>query len=181
MDEIRSRRLPPACLTLEITETAAADLTSAVKRLRPLQSLGIRISVDDFGSGYTSLSALPEMSLDEIKVDQQFVRRSRESDNVLVYQLTFAVNSLGHRIGQRRFETNDASHNNWWLALATLGEGWHNNHHRFPAGARSGFNVWELDPTWLILRGLQRIGVVHDLGPVPPTILADSRRRAKAA
>jgi stearoyl-CoA desaturase (delta-9 desaturase) len=100
---------------------------------------------------------------------------------VLVYHLTFAVNSLGHRIGQRRFETNDASHNNWWLALATLGEGWHNNHHRFPAGARAGFNVWELDPTWLILRGLQRIGVVHDLRPVPPTILADSRRRAKAA
>lgn len=102
---------------------------------------------------------------------------------VLVYQLTFAVNSLGHRIGQRRFETNDASHNNWWLALATLGEGWHNNHHRFPGGARAGFNVWELDPTWLILRGLRRIGVVHDLRPVPPTVLADAgtQRRLEPA
>jgi EAL domain-containing protein (putative c-di-GMP-specific phosphodiesterase class I) len=97
MDEIRSRRLPPACLTLEITETAAADLTSAVKRLRPLQSRGIRISVDDFGSGYTSLSALPEMPLDEIKVDQQFVRRSRESHNDLAIVRT--VSDLAKRLG----------------------------------------------------------------------------------
>jgi EAL domain-containing protein (putative c-di-GMP-specific phosphodiesterase class I)/GGDEF domain-containing protein len=97
MDEIRLRRLPPACLTLEITETAAADLTSAVKRLRPLQSLGIRISVDDFGSGYTSLSALPEMPLDEIKVDQQFVRRSRESHNDLAIVRT--VSDLAKRLG----------------------------------------------------------------------------------
>ncbi len=97
MDEIRSRRLPAACLTLEITETAAADLTSAVKRLRPLQSLGIRISVDDFGSGYTSLSALPEMPLDEIKVDQQFVRRSRESHNDLAIVRT--VSDLAKRLG----------------------------------------------------------------------------------
>jgi stearoyl-CoA desaturase (delta-9 desaturase) len=96
---------------------------------------------------------------------------------VLVYQATFAVNSLGHRIGSRTFDTGDASHNNWWVALATLGEGWHNNHHRFPAGARSGFRSWELDATWLTLRALRRLGVVSDLRPVPPAILDDARRR----
>ena len=68
---------------------------------------------------------------------------------VLVYQFTFAVNSLGHRVGTRRFETNDASHNNWWLALAMLGEGWHINHHKFPSGARSGFRLWSwIRPGW---------------------------------
>lgn len=87
---------------------------------------------------------------------------------VLVYQFTFAVNSLGHRVGTRRFETNDASHNNWWLALAMLGEGWHINHHKFPSGARSGFRLWELDPTWLVLRALRRIGWYETCGLCRP-------------
>ena len=99
---------------------------------------------------------------------------------VLVYHATFAVNSLGHRIGIRRFETSDASHNNWWLALATLGEGWHNNHHRFPNGARSGFRQRELDLTWLVLRALRRVHLVRDLRPVPPAILAGARAQRRA-
>jgi EAL domain-containing protein (putative c-di-GMP-specific phosphodiesterase class I)/GGDEF domain-containing protein len=95
--ELRARRLPLACLTLEITETVVADLSQAVKRLRPLHAMGVRISVDDFGSGYTSLSALPEMPLDEIKVDKQFVRRSSESHNDLVIVRTVA--ELAKRLG----------------------------------------------------------------------------------
>jgi stearoyl-CoA desaturase (delta-9 desaturase) len=95
---------------------------------------------------------------------------------VLVYQATFAVNSFGHKVGSRRFETHDDSHNNWWLALITLGEGWHNNHHRFPAGARSGFRLWELDSTWLALCALNRLGLVRDLRPVPASVLSSHRR-----
>jgi predicted signal transduction protein with EAL and GGDEF domain len=95
--ELESRGLDPACLTLEITETAAADLTQAVNGLRPLHDRGIRIAVDDFGSGYTSLSALPDLPLDELKVDQQFVRRSTESHNDLVIVRT--VSELAKRLG----------------------------------------------------------------------------------
>ena len=80
---------------------------------------------------------------------------------VLLYQATFAVNSLGHTIGSRRFETKDASHNIWWLALLTLGEGWHNNHHRFPYAARAGLAVWEADMTWMALRLMARLKLVR--------------------
>jgi EAL domain-containing protein (putative c-di-GMP-specific phosphodiesterase class I) len=83
LEELRIRSLPPSCLTLEITETAVTNLIHAVLRLTPLRERGIQISVDDFGSGNTSLSSLPHLPLDELKVDQQFVRRSRESDNDL--------------------------------------------------------------------------------------------------
>ncbi|MGA2303948.1 MAG: EAL domain-containing protein [Acidimicrobiales bacterium] len=83
LEELRIRSLPPSCLTLEITETAVTNLLHAVLRLTPLREEGIQISVDDFGSGNTSLSSLPHLPLDELKVDQQFVRRSRESLNDL--------------------------------------------------------------------------------------------------
>jgi EAL domain-containing protein (putative c-di-GMP-specific phosphodiesterase class I)/GGDEF domain-containing protein len=97
MEELRSRSLPPSCLTLEITETAVTNLLHAVLRLTPLREAGIQISVDDFGSGNTSLSALPHLPLDELKVDQQFVRRSRESQNDLAIVRT--IIELSGRLG----------------------------------------------------------------------------------
>jgi diguanylate cyclase len=81
LQELRDRSLAADCLTLEITETAVTNLLHAVLRLTPLRQAGVKISVDDFGSGNTSLSSLPHLPLDELKVDQQFVRRSRESQN----------------------------------------------------------------------------------------------------
>ncbi len=95
--ELTSRDLPSASLTLEITETVLADLTQAISRLRPLQEMGVRISIDDFGSGYTSLSSLPGLPLGELKVDQQFVRRSGDSHNDLVIVRTVA--ELAKRLG----------------------------------------------------------------------------------
>ena len=83
LEAMRVRSLPTSCLALEITETAVTNLVHAVLRLTPLRDAGVRISVDDFGSGNTSLSSLPHLPLDELKVDQQFVRRSRESHNDL--------------------------------------------------------------------------------------------------
>jgi EAL domain-containing protein (putative c-di-GMP-specific phosphodiesterase class I) len=97
LEELRSRSLPASCLTLEITETAVTNLLHAVLRLTPLRDAGIRISVDDFGSGNTSLSALPHLPLDELKVDQQFVRRSRDSDNDLAIVRT--IIELAGRLG----------------------------------------------------------------------------------
>lgn len=99
----------------------------------------------------------------------------------LLYHATFTINSLAHTVGSRRFLTADDSRNNWFLALLTLGEGWHNNHHYFPASARQGFYWWEFDPTYYILRVMQTIGLVWDLRPVPARVYAAAIRHTQAA
>jgi len=95
---------------------------------------------------------------------------------VLVYHSTFAINSLAHVHGKKRFVTGDDSRNNWFLALVTMGEGWHNNHHAWQSSVRQGFRWWELDPTYAILRGLSRIGVVWDLKLPPQALLRGEQR-----
>jgi stearoyl-CoA desaturase (delta-9 desaturase) len=89
---------------------------------------------------------------------------------VALWHGTFTINSLAHRFGSRRYATRDDSRNNPWLALVTLGEGWHNNHHRYPAAARQGFYWWELDLSWWALRALAALGIVWNLRPVPVAI-----------
>ena len=84
---------------------------------------------------------------------------------VVLYHCTFAINSLAHLWGIRRFDTPDESRNNWWLALITLGEGWHNNHHHSPGSCRQGERWWELDITYLVLRFLNWVGIARDLRP----------------
>ena len=84
---------------------------------------------------------------------------------------TYTINSLAHVWGKRRYDTDDTSRNNWLLALLTLGEGWHNNHHRYMACARQGFFWWEIDVTYYLLRLLQRIGVVWDIREPPAHLL----------
>lgn len=90
----------------------------------------------------------------------------------LLYHGTFTINSLAHVVGSRRFATRDDSRNNWLLALLTLGEGWHNNHHYFPGSARQGFYWWEVDITYYVLRIMQACGVIWDLRPVPRRVYA---------
>lgn len=94
---------------------------------------------------------------------------------VAVYHATYTINSLSHRWGRRRFHTRDDSRNNWLLALLTLGEGWHNNHHHYPASARQGFYWWEIDLTYYGLLALARMGLIWDLRPVPPHVLVRNR------
>lgn len=86
---------------------------------------------------------------------------------VLTYHGTFAINSLAHTTGRQRYVTGDDSRNNWWLALITLGEGWHNNHHFYQASTRQGFRWWEIDITYYLLKALSWTGLVWDL-QVPP-------------
>ena len=95
---------------------------------------------------------------------------------VLLWHTTFLVNSAGHLVGRRRYETPDTSRNSLPLALVTGGEGWHNNHHRYPASARQGFFWWEVDPTWYFLRACRAVGIVHDLKVPPPHVLDDRPR-----
>ncbi|MDA1259308.1 MAG: acyl-CoA desaturase [Planctomycetota bacterium] len=90
---------------------------------------------------------------------------------VALYHTTFSINSLAHVFGSRRFETSDTSRNNFWLALLTFGEGWHNNHHRFPGSARQGFFWWEFDLSYYLLRTMAAFGLVWDLRPVPDKLL----------
>ncbi len=86
---------------------------------------------------------------------------------VACYHGTYSINSLCHVWGRRRYATGDGSRNNFLLALITLGEGWHNNHHRYPMSARQGFYWWEIDLTYYGLRLLALLGLVRDLKPVP--------------
>ncbi len=82
---------------------------------------------------------------------------------VLLFHGTCSINSLSHMYGSRRFDTDDGSRNNPFLALVTLGEGWHNNHHRFPGSAKQGYTWWELDITYLLLKIMERLGIIWDV------------------
>jgi stearoyl-CoA desaturase (Delta-9 desaturase) len=82
---------------------------------------------------------------------------------VAVYHGTFCINSLAHLVGRRRYVTGDDSRNNWLLAIITMGEGWHNNHHAYQSSARQGFRWWEYDPTFYLLKLLERLGLVWNL------------------
>jgi stearoyl-CoA desaturase (delta-9 desaturase) len=93
----------------------------------------------------------------------------------LVFHGTCTINSLGHVFGKRRYATGDDSRNSFLLALLTLGEGWHNNHHFYPVAARQGFRWWEIDVSWYALRALAWTGVIWDLRPVPDHVLAGRR------
>ncbi|MCG8469973.1 MAG: acyl-CoA desaturase [Gemmatimonadetes bacterium] len=95
---------------------------------------------------------------------------------VVLYHITFLVNSAAHMTGRRRFETKDDSRNNWWVALLTLGEGWHNNHHRFPSSERQGFFWWEIDATHYVLRAFERLGLVWDLRGPPERVYTRASR-----
>ncbi len=90
---------------------------------------------------------------------------------VLVYHCTFAINSLAHVYGSQRYITGDDSRNNWLLALITLGEGWHNNHHHYQASTRQGFRWWEIDVTFYLLKLLSLFGVVWDLRSPPKAVV----------
>jgi stearoyl-CoA desaturase (delta-9 desaturase) len=83
---------------------------------------------------------------------------------------TFVINSLAHVVGSRRYETGDGSRNSLPLAVLTMGEGWHNNHHFYPGAARQGFFWWEWDPSYYLLRVFSAMGLVWDLRSPPPRV-----------
>jgi stearoyl-CoA desaturase (delta-9 desaturase) len=97
------------------------------------------------------------------------------ASTVMLWHATFTVNSLAHVFGRRRYDTPDTSRNSVLIALATFGEGWHNNHHHYPKAARQGFEWWQLDVSWLVLRVLGWLGIAHDLRQPPAAALAARR------
>ena len=96
---------------------------------------------------------------------------------VVTYHITFSINSFAHRLGSRRYETKDDSRNNLLLSLLTFGEGWHNNHHRYPGSVRQGFFWHEVDLSFYLLRAMAALGLVWRLNPVPAHVLDQGRRR----
>jgi stearoyl-CoA desaturase (Delta-9 desaturase) len=95
---------------------------------------------------------------------------------VAVYHATFCINSLAHVSGRKRYVTGDDSRNNWLLAVFTMGEGWHNNHHAFQSSVRQGFHWWEIDPTYYILKALSWLGLVWALKTPPEQVLRNEQR-----
>ena len=95
---------------------------------------------------------------------------------VALWHATFCINSLAHVVGRRRYVTGDESRNNWLLALLTMGEGWHNNHHAYQASVRQGFRWWEFDPTYCVLRALSWTGLVWDLHVPPRAVIRGEHR-----
>src|SRR5205823_9842483 len=85
-----------------------------------------------------------------------------------VHHVTWSINSVCHFAGRRRFATDDHSTNVFWLALPSLGESWHHNHHAFPRSARHGLRWWEVDISGLVIAGLERVGLASNVVRIPP-------------
>jgi stearoyl-CoA desaturase (Delta-9 desaturase) len=95
---------------------------------------------------------------------------------VVLYHATFCINSLAHVHGRKRYVTGDDSRNSWLLALVTMGEGWHNNHHAYQSSAQQGFRWWEVDATYYVLVTLSWLGVVWDMKKPPEQVLRNEHR-----
>ena len=98
---------------------------------------------------------------------------------VAIWHGTYTINSLAHVMGRARYATGDESKNSAILALLTMGEGWHNNHHFYQASARQGFFWWEVDLTYYILKLLSWLRIVRDLRVPPAHVLAGQKRRVR--
>ncbi|GMI91876.1 FATTY ACID DESATURASE B, fatty acid desaturase 5 [Hibiscus trionum] len=82
---------------------------------------------------------------------------------VYVHHVASLINSASHVWGKQAWNTGDLSKNNWWLALISLGESWHNNHHAFEYSARHGLEWWQFDLTWYVIKFLQIVGLITDV------------------
>ncbi|MGO9875503.1 MAG: acyl-CoA desaturase [Acidimicrobiia bacterium] len=99
------------------------------------------------------------------------------ASTIVLWHATFCVNSLAHVFGRRVYDTPDTSRNSAIVALITSGEGWHNNHHRYPWAARQGFRWWQVDVTYYVLRMFSFVGIVRDIRPVPAAVREEARAR----
>ena len=96
---------------------------------------------------------------------------------IVTYHITFSINSFAHRFGSKSYETTDDSRNNWFLSLLTFGEGWHNNHHRYPGSVRQGFQWWQADLSYYLLRAMAVFGLVWRMNPVPARVVEKGRSK----
>ena len=86
----------------------------------------------------------------------------------LLHHITWSINSICHFFGRRRFDLDDHSTNVAWLAIPSLGEAWHHNHHAFPRSASHGLKRWELDPSGVVIRGMEKVGLARNVVRIAP-------------
>ncbi|MFG0329023.1 MAG: acyl-CoA desaturase [Phycisphaerales bacterium] len=98
---------------------------------------------------------------------------------VAAWHGTFAINSITHLWGRRRYKTDDESRNNAFVAFLNMGEGWHNNHHYYPYSANSGFYWWEFDPVYYVIVVFEKLGLVWDVKRAPKRVIVGRGRRAE--
>jgi stearoyl-CoA desaturase (Delta-9 desaturase) len=96
----------------------------------------------------------------------------------LVHHVTWSINSVCHFFGRRRFETDDESTNVFWLALPSMGESWHHNHHAFPRSAQHGLRWWEIDPSALVISAMERVGLARNVVRITPERQREREARA---
>jgi stearoyl-CoA desaturase (delta-9 desaturase) len=97
---------------------------------------------------------------------------------LVAHHVTWSTNSICHTFGSRDYESGDLSTNNWVLSLLSFGESWHNNHHAFPSSAVHGLHWWQVDVSALVIRGMERIGLVRDV-KVPSRRALERKRIAR--
>ncbi|MCA9252099.1 MAG: acyl-CoA desaturase [Phycisphaerales bacterium] len=166
--------------------TASDNLVIHARRVRDLLRFPELRFLDQFsvlvpfllGAALFGLGALLEHAAPTLETNGwQLVVWGFFVSTVVLFHATCTINSLAHLFGKRRYNTTDDSRNNVFLAFLTLGEGWHNNHHRYPGSVRQGFYWWEIDLTFLGLRALQWMGLIWELNAVPANVLAEGRER----
>lgn len=132
----------------------------------------IALATSLFGTGEILAAHLPALGTNgtQLLVWGFFI------STTFLFHGTACINSMAHLMGRRRFQTEDDSRNSLILALITLGEGWHNNHHRYQSSTRNGFYWWEIDLTYYALKCLSWTGLIWGLKPVPQSILDEGTR-----
>jgi stearoyl-CoA desaturase (delta-9 desaturase) len=135
----------------------------------------VALAVAVWGAGWIMEIVAPDLGTDR----WQMLIWGFFISTVACYHGTYTINSLSHVFGRKRYRTGDESRNNWLLALVTLGEGWHNNHHHYPNSVRQGFYWWEIDITYFVLKVMSWLGIIWDLKPVPISVRDHSARRLR--
>ena len=98
---------------------------------------------------------------------------------IVLHHVTWSTNSICHFFGQRPYDSGDESTNNWPLAIVSLGESWHNTHHAFPSSAVHGLEWWQIDISGMIIRGMERVGLITNVR-VPSAGALERKRRTAA-
>jgi stearoyl-CoA desaturase (Delta-9 desaturase) len=135
------------------------------------------LAIAIFGFGSFLQHAAPGLHTDGL----QMLSWGFFTSTTLLYHGTFCINSLAHIVGKKRFETGDKSKNSLILSLITMGEGWHNNHHRFPYSERQGMYWWEIDMSHYVLKVLSWFRLVWDIQTHPKELFAEAGSAGKGA
>ena len=132
-----------------------------------------------FVAGAIGASAMGCPTPEALRVGASFLVWGVFLRTVVVWHITWSVNSVTHVWGYRRYETGEASRNNLIIGYISNGEGWHNNHHADPRSARHGHTWWELDVTWLVIRLLMASGLARRVATPKPRVIARLRTSSK--